>query len=113
MAQFFLRPELHNHDSGDYEQLHNELAAAGYYRVVRLDNNIWHDLPTGEYHKYSTNLIDTEKTVIEAAILQVVNNNRLRTKDYWYVLTNSDASEVKLKLKRTTDQAKLPPGEWL
>jgi hypothetical protein len=108
MAHFFLRPELHNYDAGDHEQLHNELASVGYFRVYPYENR-WYDLPTGEYYKYSTNLAETERVTIEAAILRVVTNNSRKTKDYWYVLTNSASADVKLKLKETTEQSKLPP----
>lgn len=101
MAHYFLRPELHNHEAGDYEQLHKELASIGYYRVIKGSDNIWYDLPTGEYYKDAINLLAAEKALVDDAILKVVNNNKSKTKDYYYVLTNSAIGNFGLRLKKT------------
>ncbi|HTE01393.1 MAG TPA: hypothetical protein VK668_19035 [Mucilaginibacter sp.] len=118
MSHFFARPELHNAGDGDYELLHKVMAVAGYYRVIQLKDGHWYDLPTGEYYKNtidSTTITSTtiERYEVEDAILQIVNNNTDKGKDYSLVLTKSFTSDVCLKLKRTTDTSKLPPGENL
>jgi hypothetical protein len=107
MAHYFLRIELHECDSTDFQNLHDELAEIGFHRAVQI-NGGWLDLPNGEYYKPSKRSITLETRLIITAILKVINeNDPFKTKDYSYVLTDSiDSSAMRMKLKPNTDSSK-------
>ncbi len=49
MASFTVRVELHNADSDDYENLHQQMEAAGFSRtIVTTSGEVYH-LPNAEY----------------------------------------------------------------
>ncbi|MGX9838109.1 hypothetical protein ACH32B_19290 [Enterobacter dykesii] len=48
MTNFTVRVELHYADADDYERLHAEMKAQGFYRTILIDDVRW-ELPTAEY----------------------------------------------------------------
>jgi len=48
MPRFVVRVELPGKPPGDYGQLHRDLRAARYYRVIKGEKRWWH-LPHAEY----------------------------------------------------------------
>lgn len=49
MSQFTTRVELHEADSADYEELHEEMEKRGFTRTVTSSGRITYQLPTAEY----------------------------------------------------------------
>jgi hypothetical protein len=50
MARFIVRIELHRHQVGDYDLLHEEMEVEGFQRTISSgDGRIYH-LPTAEYN---------------------------------------------------------------
>lgn len=49
MAMFTVRVELHNADSNDYENLHQEMEAAGFSRTITTTSGEVYQLPNAEY----------------------------------------------------------------
>jgi hypothetical protein len=47
--KYLVRVELHSASYGDYETLHNAMAAAGFQRTIRADDGTLYYLPTAEY----------------------------------------------------------------
>ena len=50
MSQFTTRVELHDADSADYEELHEEMEKRGFTRTVTSSDGITYQLPTAEYN---------------------------------------------------------------
>jgi hypothetical protein len=50
MSQFTTRVELHDADSSDYEELHEEMEKRGFTRTVTSSDGITYQLPTAEYN---------------------------------------------------------------
>ncbi|HEJ7916149.1 type V toxin-antitoxin system endoribonuclease antitoxin GhoS [Serratia nevei] len=49
MAMFTVRVELHNADSDDYENLHQQMEAAGFSRTITTTSGEVFHLPNAEY----------------------------------------------------------------
>lgn len=114
MASFTTRVELVNHDSGDYELLHQEMRDRQFYRSI-LSCGIWFDLPTAEYDRTSTAELGIVYDDAAAAAQTVINakplNDKQQKKSYLLVVTQS--VDRAIVLPHTTDIAKLPPGASL
>lgn len=50
MPKYTTRVELHHHQRGDYDRLHDEMAKQGFTRTIVDDNGNEFHLPTAEYN---------------------------------------------------------------
>jgi hypothetical protein len=107
---FVVRVELNNHDEGDYTLLHSEMENIGFFRAVKASNDIWYDLPTGEYVRISDSTFDYVQTLLDNtlnAFLAKKPRNRFGyLKDYEHLLSKSES--LRFKLKINTDSSKRP-----
>jgi hypothetical protein len=63
MALFIVRVELHQHRPGDYEQLHQQMAAQGLQRTLRASDGKDYHLPPAEYAYVGE--IEDQKVILE------------------------------------------------
>ncbi|UJD93765.1 hypothetical protein FS593_05390 [Lelliottia amnigena] len=59
MTNYTVRVELHDADSEDYENLHEEMRKQGFYKQINVDSGSY-ELPTAEYSKVSDDLSSTD-----------------------------------------------------
>jgi len=112
MAKFVVRPEINGAVDGDYERLHQEIYARGFYRVILATPDggrfgIWFDLPSGLYvGEFNLNHLQVERKAI-AAITTVSNSY---TPQKGFELAIFDYAVARLHLKKNKIKEKLPPG---
>ena len=49
MSKFIIRVQLHGAGPEEYTTLHEEMSSSGILRRIHSDNDLWFDLPDGEY----------------------------------------------------------------
>lgn len=115
MENFTTRVELLNPDEGDYDLLHHEMRQALFYRAIN-HLGTWRDLPADEYDCLSaltTTLIYNLAYIAAQAVIDIKPvNDRQLIKGFWIIVTKADGDRIH-KLPKTTEIAKLPPGEIL
>lgn len=68
MAEYMIRIVLHGADGEEYDQLHEEMEAAGASRSIRADDGKLYDLPNAEYYLETERLgADVRDIVVEIA----------------------------------------------
>ena len=116
MAYFTIRIELNNHDSGDYELLHEEMETEKMIRVVKDNAGKFYDLPTGTYNNVSNQttqqIYDSATNAVKRVIAKKPLNDKREQKDYELIVTR-DPDGRKWKLNANTDKSKLPKNRAL
>ncbi len=51
MAKFTVRVEFHSANADDYENLHSETEAKGFFRLIQSNDGKVYHLPWGEYNR--------------------------------------------------------------
>ncbi len=82
MALFFVRVELHDATSKDYDVLHENMAKASYSRSIKDGAGSVFQLPTAEYARYFTATVDR---VIE----EVKKVAATTGKTYWVLVSEA------------------------
>jgi hypothetical protein len=73
--------------------------------VIKSDDNVWYDLPTGTYNGQSTSDMDVFYEKAKDAVLAVVNQYNPPLK---YELIVAQYPKSRFKLNKNTDKSKLP-----
>ncbi len=123
MKSFLLKVELH-HDKApyDYDNLHKQFYAVGFYRTILLKDGHWYDLPHGEYIYNSDDdllyVLDFVRGSINLAIPGIAEACYASRKQKSYSITLAESEGVsaldtyktKYVLYRANRRSKLPPG---
>lgn len=65
MANYIVRVELHSATWDDYERLHASMRRRGYSRIIKSNQGVRYQLPTGTY--VAENTPDSLQAALEAA----------------------------------------------
>ncbi|EML2066018.1 type V toxin-antitoxin system endoribonuclease antitoxin GhoS [Enterobacter asburiae] len=94
MTSYTVRVELHGAESDEYEKLHEEMAKAGFEKVILIDG-IYYELPTAEY-----SLVDSPLTTAEVTAKAFKAANNVQPEPVPSVLTTAtDTPRMAIGLK--------------
>jgi len=108
MAKFIIRPEINNHNEGDYDNLHLEMHKRNIFRVIKLNDDKWYDLPTGTYRAVLAKTTEEVFELCVAALNAIGKFNTMNKRDY--ELYVGETTSCKCDLRLNTDKSKLPSG---
>ena len=108
MAHFLIRPELNNAKEGDYDRLHDAMYMRKAYKVIKLDDGTWRDLPTGTYDMENEGTNLDVYTVAVAALNSIGKVNSGNRRDFELIVCKRSGSHSDLRYN--TDKSKLPPN---
>ncbi|WP_316778352.1 hypothetical protein [Pedobacter antarcticus] len=109
MSTFVIRPEINNASAGDYERLHDAMYTRRIYKVIKLDDGSWRDLPTGTYRAELDDVKPQDVFNIAIAALNSIGKyNTDYRRDYELIVFMASGSYSDLPFN--TDKSKRPPG---
>jgi hypothetical protein len=109
MPIFVVRPELNNASPGDYDRLHQAMYTRQIYKVIKLDNGSWKDLPTGTYRcVFDDSTAQSVYKIAVSALNSIGKWNIGNRRDYELIVF--EASKSYSDLQDNTDRSKRPPG---
>jgi len=82
VASYITRVELHSAVYSDYENLHREMAAAGFRRVIKGDDGIWYQLPLAEYSCETTFTINQVHAAADSAASRTGKSHAVLVSEY-------------------------------